>query len=698
MAADEAVPKHTNRLVHEKSPYLLQHAHNPVDWYPWGEEALARAVAEDKPIFVSIGYSTCHWCHVMEHESFENEEIAALMNQWFVCIKVDREERPDLDEIYMAAVQAMTGQGGWPMSVFLTPDRKPFFGGTYFPPEDRFGRPGFPTVLRRMHELWTEERSRVEEAADQMTASLAVLGRLESSADAFDLTPVDGAYAQIVAAFDPVDGGFGGAPKFPRADYGSLCLRVYRRTGDEKALRTALETLDHMAAGGIYDQLGGGFARYSVDQEWLVPHFEKMLYDNAQLAFHYLEAYQLTGDEEYARVVREIFDYVLRDMTDPRGGFYSAEDADSEGVEGKFYVWSEDEIREVLDDQQFAAFSRVYGVSREGNFEGSNILHRAMSPPEAAAELGVDPELLESRLAESRRLLFERREHRVRPGRDDKVLAAWNGLMIHALARGAVVLDEPRYLEAARRAADFVLDEMRQDGQLLRRWRGGKAGIPAYAEDHAMVVAGLLELYQAGFELEYFAAALRIHRQMMEHFVDENDGALYNTRAGESDLLVRVKTGYDGSVPTANSVAAYNMLSLYELTGEAVYLQQLEKLLRAFQARLQQQPLAMVRMLLALDAYLGERTELVLAGPLAETLPLLREARSGYHPDLFISYAPGDPESLSLIPSLEGKESGAEAIAYVCRGFACRRPTGDPSEMRAQLALRRAEAGASGAD
>ncbi len=685
MQIDGASHRHTNHLIHEQSPYLLQHAHNPVDWYPWCKEALRRAREENKPIFLSIGYSTCHWCHVMERESFENEAIAALMNEYFICIKVDREERPDLDEIYMAAVQGMTGQGGWPMSVFLTPQLKPFFGGTYFPPEDRFGRPGFKSVLLQIHELWGQEHARILSAAEQISNRLGQLELVESAAGELDAMPVQTLYEQISTSFDPENGGWGGAPKFPRGDYGSLCLRWFRKSGDKHALTMALSTLEHMADGGIYDQLGGGFARYSTDPSWLVPHFEKMLYDNAQLVFHYLEAYQLTGEERYAEIAGGTLDYVLREMTDPRGGFYSAEDADSEGEEGKFYVWDAAEVERVLPSKLLAPFRLAYGLSEQGNWEGSNILHRAMGDPEVAAALKLPVLAVREALEKARQVLLSLRAKRTRPALDDKVLAAWNGLMIQTMARASVVLKEPRYLGAAEKAADFILNDMMAEGKLQRRWREGRAGIDAYAEDYAMLVGGLLELYECSFQPRFFAAAVNLHRTMMKEFADEKDGALFNTRAGESELLVRVKVGYDGATPTANSVAASNMLSLYELTGEDEYARQLEQILHAFWGALSTRPATMTRMVLVLDAYLGDRTELVLAGRLKEVLPLLQEARASYNPDLFISHASPDRNSEDLLPALAGRVSLDGATAYVCRAFSCQQPTRDPATMLKEL-------------
>ena len=684
-----------NRLAREKSPYLLQHAHNPVDWYPWGEEALARAREEDKPIFLSVGYSTCHWCHVMERESFEDEAVAALMNEHYVCIKVDREERPDVDEIYMAAVQAMTGQGGWPLSAWLTPQLEPFYGGTYFPPDDRFGRPGFPRVLSALAEAWTNERDKVFAQAAQLRQALEGLGGIRGERGTLDRSLVDAAYEQLAGSYDARWGGWGGAPKFPRTDFGALALRHFARTGDQQALTMVERTLESMARGGMFDHLAGGFARYSTDDRWLVPHFEKMLYDNAQLAFHYLEAHQLTGREDFAEVARRTLDYVLATMTDPEGGFHSAEDADSEGVEGKFYVWSLEEIGRVLDGVERDLFVRMYGVSAAGNWEGSNVLERVATVEELASSDGLSEPEVRAHLESARSRLLAAREKRVRPGRDDKVLTAWNGLMIEALARGAVVLDDDRYLEAASRAAGFVLRELRDDeGRLLRRWREGEARIAGYAEDHALLVRGLLELYQAGLDLEWLEHARALHDELFAVFGDPEDGALFNTRPDQDDLIVRTKAGYDGSVPTANSVAAANALKLFELTGERAYADQVEGILRAFEPVLREAPLSMVHLVLVLDAWLGERLELVLAAASRDAArAFLTAARTGYHPDLVVAHVPDGEAAVrarTIAPVLEGRERGEVPVrAWVCRGFHCEQPVTSLEELTARLDLLR---------
>ena len=689
---ETAVSTPTNRLADEKSPYLLQHAHNPVDWYPWGDEALRRARDENKPIFLSIGYSTCHWCHVMERESFENEEIATLMNAHYVCIKVDREERPDLDEIYMAAVQAMTGQGGWPLSAWLTPDLKPFYTGTYFPPDDRFGRPGFPRVLEALANAWRDERSKVVEQGDVLTEALQGLGVDKPAADALDDDLLSRTYEQLAGNFDARFGGWGGAPKFPRADFGALCLRVFHRTGDERALSMVRTTLDGMARAGLFDHLGGGFARYATDDRWLVPHFEKMLYDNAQLAFHYCEGVQITGREDWSAVVRMTLDYVLRDMTHDQGGFFSAEDADSEGEEGKFYVWSRDEIAQILTPDEREVFTRTFGVTEEGNWEGKNVLERVTTFAHVAESLGLELEVAHERIESAREKLFQHRAGRVRPGLDDKILTSWNGLMIRAFARASVVLEDERYRVAAARAADFVLDELRDSGgALLRRWRDGDAAIAAFAEDYAFFVAGLLELYQADLDPRWLDTARELHDTCFLTFGDAEGGALFNTREAQADLIVRTKAGYDGSVPTANSIAAANALTLFEFTGDATYRAQAEGIARTFAGVMKDAPMAMVSLVLAIDTLQNPAPTVVISTSEREEARRWISAvrRGGFHPDLVVAHAPaaGDsvPAALGVLEGREAAEDGSTR-AFVCRGFACEAPTGDENDLVRQIA------------
>ncbi|HEX4147930.1 MAG TPA: thioredoxin domain-containing protein, partial [Pirellulales bacterium] len=526
-----------NRLAQETSPYLLQHANNPVDWYPWGAEALARAKAESRPIFLSIGYSACHWCHVMEHESFENPAIAGALNANFVNIKVDREERPDLDQIYMGAVQAMTGRGGWPMSVFLTPDTKPFFGGTYWPPSGRMGMPGFDQVIEAVKQAWHERREAVHEQAQQLTDHLA-----QAAAGQMQSAPVGeaallAAAAMLERVFDHQHGGFGSAPKFPHPMDLRLLLRVWRRTARDGVLEMVTTTLEKMAAGGIYDHLGGGFHRYSVDERWLVPHFEKMLYDNALLAGCYVEAWQATGNGDFARVARETCDFMLREMTDPAGGFYCTQDADSEGHEGKFYVWTSAEIESVLGAERGGVFARVYDVSPQGNFEGQNILNLPRSLVQAAGSLGRDPRQLAAQLAEDRAQLLAARSQRIKPGLDDKVLVSWNGLAIDALALAGAALEEPRYLDAALRAADFIIGRLRQpDGRLLHTWRRGQGKLAAYLDDYACLASALVTLYEATFEERLIATAVELADTILAQFMDREHGGFFYTAADHEPL------------------------------------------------------------------------------------------------------------------------------------------------------------------
>jgi uncharacterized protein len=669
-----------NRLAGESSPYLLQHAGNPVDWYPWGSEALERARAEERPIFLSIGYSACHWCHVMEHESFEDQAIARVMNEHFVCVKVDREERPDLDQIYMNAVQLMTGRGGWPMSVFLTPELKPFYGGTYWPPTSRQGMPGFDQVLAAVADAWKNRRPQAVEQADSLTEHLSAIAA--GPADEGDLQPrlLQQATAAIERAFDPTYGGFGAAPKFPHPMDLRLLLHVWHRHPDEQILHAVTHTLDKMAAGGIYDQLGGGFHRYSVDERWLVPHFEKMLYDNALLVPCYLDAHLVTGAAEYARVARETCDYVLREMTDPAGGFYSTQDADSEGQEGKFFVWTPGEIEAVLGAEAAATFSRVYDVTPDGNFEhGRTILNRPKTLAQCAQILGRDETDLRRELDESRAKLLAEREKRVRPGLDDKVLVAWNGLMIEALAQAACVLDEPRYRSAAARAADFILTKMRrQDGRLLHSWRAGSARLDAYLDDYTALAGGLVSLYEADFCERWIEEAVRLAELVLELFRDRERGGFFFTASDHESLITRQKDLYDNAVPSGNSMAALALLRLGKLTGRQDFLDAAEGTLRAGAALVEQAPRAAGQMLLALDMYLGPTPEIVILGDAgqADTAAALQSLRHRYLPNRVIACrAPAAQQSGPLDPLFEGKTlDGPQPGVFICQNFACGQP------------------------
>jgi uncharacterized protein YyaL (SSP411 family) len=689
--------KTTNRLSREKSPYLLQHAHNPVDWYAWGEEAFAKARTEDKPIFLSIGYSTCHWCHVMERESFENEAIAALLNEHFVPIKVDREERPDVDQVYMQAVQILTGQGGWPLSAFLTPDGRPFWGGTYFPPENRFGRPGFATVLGALSEAWRTRRAELLESADKLKSYIQDHSRLPRPEAGREPDPAILALGlqQFAARFDPAQGGFGPAPKFPRSHALSFLLGAYAREKDPSVLRMVEVTLDHMARGGMHDHLGGGFHRYSTDAQWLVPHFEKMLYDQALLARTYLEAYQVTGKEEYAAVAQGIFTYVLRDMTAPEGGFLSAEDADSEGEEGKFYVWTPEEIQEVLGREESLFFAGVYDVTSAGNFEdGRSILNLKRRLPDVAAEHGMELGALAARLESARTKLLAARGQRIRPHLDDKVLTDWNGLMIGALALGARVLGEPAYATAAARAASFVKGTLRRaDGRLLKRYRAGEAAIPGYLDDYAFLAWGLLDLYGATFDPDHLESARDLAREMVKLFWDAESGGFFFTGADSPQLLVRSQEVYDGATPSGNAIAALVLLRLGELTADPELGRYGRDTVTAFAPALEVSPLSFPQMLIALDFAIGPRAEVVLAGdPKSEEFRAMAAALDRLHlPRVVVAARPAGEAGrriVALAPYLNAHEPlDGKATAFVCRDYACALPAHDVDAMLGQLAV-----------
>ncbi|HXW84202.1 MAG TPA: thioredoxin domain-containing protein, partial [Candidatus Binataceae bacterium] len=592
-----------NRLINEQSPYLRQHAYNPVDWFPWGDEALAKARAENKPILLSIGYSACHWCHVMERESFENEAIARLMNDNFVSIKVDREERPDLDQIYMDAVQVITGRGGWPLTMFLTPDGRPFYGGTYFPPEDRQGMPGFPRMLMGVANAYRSGAHEVQHNVEKLTEALDALSKY--SAPPGELRrelPVAAARA-LAGAYDSINGGIGHAPKFPNTFVFSLFLRVFQSEGDEAMGEMVRTTLRKMARGGIYDHLGGGFHRYSVDERWLVPHFEKMLYDNALLARLYLDAGRALNEPEFLGVAREIFDYVLREMTSAEGGFYSTQDADSEGEEGKFFIWTPEQLEAALPAELVPIAERYFDVSEEGNFEGSNILHRTIEIAEAARMFGKSEDEIAAAVEQIRSNLFAAREKRVKPGCDDKILAAWNAMMLSALAEGARALHEPRYLEAARRAAEFMLTRM-WDGRALRRsFRDGAARFNAYLEDYALLAGALLDLYTATLEWKYVALAQTLTGVILERFIDRENGGFFFTSDDHEQLITRAKATFDGSTPSGNSAAVMTLLRLYALTGEDRYRIEAERTLKLLREFIEKQPFGFSHMLEAADLY-----------------------------------------------------------------------------------------------
>lgn len=667
-----------NQLAQESSPYLLQHKDNPVDWYPWGPEALERARREDRPIFLSIGYSACHWCHVMEHESFENPEIARMLNDAFVCIKVDREERPDLDQIYMNAVQLMTGHGGWPMSVFLTPDLKPFFGGTYWPPRARLGMPGFDQVIQAVEEAWRDRRQQAEAGAEQLTEQIQRISGSPDQQGELSLELLDTAVDALERVFDRTHGGFGRAPKFPHPMDLQVLLRVWHRRQEADLLDMVRLTLDRMARGGIYDHLGGGFARYSVDARWLVPHFEKMLYDNALLSLAYLEGYLATGNAFYAQVVRETLDYVLRDMTDPEGSFYSTEDADSEGEEGKFYVWTPAEIVSELGTERAEVFCRVYDVTEAGNFEGRNILNMPRTLEQNARLLGIDQDELARQLAEDRQRLFAARAQRVHPGKDDKVLVAWNGLMIDAMAQAAQVLDEPRYAAAAQAAADFIHNHLRRDDdRLLHTWRHGVAKLDAYLDDYAAMVNAFVSVYEASFDEVYLERAMALADQMLPLFAAPQ-GGFYYTAADHETLITRTIDLQDSSVPSGNALAATGLLRLGKLTGRADYLEAAVATLQVSAQLMEDAPAAAGQMLLALDRHLGPTPEIVILGDVTQgdTRTVVQELFRRFIPNKVVAARAANAESIpALQPLFEGKApSGGEPTIFLCENFACQAP------------------------
>ena len=681
---------HSNRLARESSPYLLQHAQNPVDWYPWGPEAFERAQRENKPIFLSVGYSACHWCHVMERESFENPKIAELMNASFINVKVDREERPDVDQVYMAAVQALSGQGGWPMSVFLTPDQRPFFGGTYFPPEDRRGMSSFPRVLKAVAEAWANRKSEIAAGAEELTRKLAHLGETQADSGPLSLELLDNAFRTLSQSFDPHQGGFGDSPKFPHPMDIQVLLRHHLRTGDPRALSMVRLTLEKMARGGIYDHLGGGFARYSTDAHWLVPHFEKMLYDNALLSTIYLEAYQVTKDEHYARVARETMDYILRRMTDAAGGFYSTEDADSEGEEGKYYVWTSEEIAAVLGPDRASLFRRVYGVTPNGNWEHKSILNLPLPIADVAAELALTENELEAQLQEDRRALLEFREKRVPPGKDTKVLVAWNGLMLSALARGAHLLKQPRYLEAARKAADFLLRELRDEtGNLLHVYKDGKSAIPAFLDDYACLIEGLTRLFEATGEPRWLAAAVKLAETLIKKFYDVEQGGFYYTASDQERLIVRSKDTSDNATPSGNGMAIFALLRLAALNSRPVFTKVAMGALQSVRSLMARYPSAAGQSLIALDITLGAAQELVLCegnDPL-EFQQALEVAHSGFRPGRVVAPVSQLVEAAgNLCPIVEGKSSlQGLTTAYLCENQTCGAPIQGVAALKAAL-------------
>ncbi|MGZ6391368.1 MAG: thioredoxin domain-containing protein [Ktedonobacterales bacterium] len=700
-------PRHTNRLIRESSPYLLKHAHNPVDWYTWDEEALAKAKAEDKPILLSVGYAACHWCSVMERESFENEDTARLMNEYFVSIKVDREERPDIDGLYMDAVQALTGSGGWPMTVFLTPDGAPFFGGTYFPPRDRYGMPGFPKLLRSIAEYYRTRRDEVEQQAEEFRQFYRRQSETEVPLPrgfaveeipslALDPDMLRQAADRLLASMDAVEGGFGRAPKFPHPMGLEFLLRVESRLrsggvgeGDPRLMTLVRLTLDKMADGGIYDQIGGGFHRYATDAVWLVPHFEKMLYDNALLAPVYLHAWQLTGDERYRRICEETLDYVLREMTDQEGGFYSTQDADSEGEEGKFYIWTPAELREVLGEADVRIAEHYWGVSEGGNFEGRNILHVVAPADEVARDLGIEEGEVRAAIARARQRLYEARAQRVWPGRDDKVLAAWNGFMLRAMAEAGRILKRDDYRQAAVANAAFLQSRMVSDGRLHRSWRNGQARLDAYLEDYAAVVNGLVSTYEATGETRFFAWARELADAMLSRFWDEASGGFFDTASDHEALIGRPRELTDNATPSGTSLAAEGLLRLAALTGEERYREHAARIVVPLAPAMVDQPSAFGHLLGALDDFIGPFYEIALVGaPDDASLRELRRAvDTRYVPRAVLAVAaPDDEQAQREVTLLAGRGLvDGQPAAYVCQSFVCKQPVTRPDALRALL-------------
>jgi uncharacterized protein YyaL (SSP411 family) len=681
----QEIKRHPNKLVSQKSPYLLQHAYNPVNWHPWGEEAFEKARSKDLPIFLSIGYSTCHWCHVMEKESFEDEQVAALMNEAFVNIKVDREERPDIDSIYMAACQKMTGSGGWPLNIILTPDRRPFYASTYIPKDSTFGRLGMIELVPQIRELWISNREEVEKAANQNVNALKFAER--PTGDILEEDILHQAYEQLLSIFDEENGGFGDAPKFPTPHNLMFLLRYWKRTGDGMALLMVDRTLDAMQRGGIYDHVGFGFHRYSVDAHWRVPHFEKMLYDQAMIAIAFTEAYQATGKKNYEKTCREILAYILRDMTASEGGFFSGEDADSEGEEGKFYLWTENEMRQILTDEEYKYISGLFNIKRKGNFpdgNGKNIFYLSNHGSDLQVTdtvQGFEPQKCK---------LFSAREKRIHPGKDDKILTDWNGLMIAAFARASQVFDEPEYAKAARSASDFILLKMRnENGRLYHRYRDGETAISGFLDDYAFFIWGLIELYEATFEVCYLKAALEINNDLLKHFWDNEYGGFFITPDDGEEILARKKDLYDGAVPSGNSVAMLNLLRLARITGDPQHEQKAQYIGRSFSGAIAQSPAAYTMLMTALDFAFGPSSEVVISGDLQaeSTKKMLKALRKEYIPNKVVILRPEGETEITDISGFTGNLTGKKdkAVAYVCRNFSCNLPTDDSDEMMREL-------------
>ena len=680
--------KHTNRLIHETSPYLLQHAHNPVEWYPWGDDAFAEARAKNKPILLSIGYSACHWCHVMEHESFENEKIAALMNELFVNIKVDREERPDLDEIYMSAVQMLTGRGGWPMTMFLTPERKPFYGGTYFPPEDRSGMPGFPRILMGVNQAFRERPADVEKSVTQILSALQRMSESAQSEKMFSPSVIADGVENIARAYDSENGGLGQAPKFPNAGVYELFLRHFHHSRSERYLEMVTHTLTKMAQGGIFDHVGGGFHRYSVDAKWLVPHFEKMLYDNAQLVRIYAQAFKITNNPLFKTVVDETCAYLLREMLHPEGGFYSTQDADSDGEEGKFFVWTPAEINQLIGEDTGEIFGRMYDVSEQGNFEEKSILHPSLTVAQASKYFRKDQSEIERRIAAAKQKLFSEREKRIKPFRDEKIITAWNGLMLSGFAEAMKISPRDEYIEATKRTVDFILTKLFRDGFLLHTYKDGKAKLLGYLDDYAFLTVGLLDVYEVLFDRSLLDRSIELCETMLREFWDDKDGGFFYTGKSHEQLISRAKPIFDASIPSGNAMATQSLLRLHHITGRDEYRERAEKVLRANYDAMESQPFGFAHLICALDFYLATPKGIFVVGDRqsAGTREILAGIHSLYLPNLTLQLADPDEPLEKFSPLLGGKtQLDGKPTAYVCQNYTCSAPVTSWPELQRLL-------------
>jgi len=685
-----------NRLSKEKSPYLLQHADNPVDWYPWCDEAFEKAKSEDKPVFLSIGYSTCHWCHVMAHESFEDEEVAKLMNDAFVSIKVDREERPDIDGIYMTVCQMLTGSGGWPLTIIMTPHKEPFFAGTYFPKDQRFGRPGMMEMIPQIKEAWNSRREEIIKSADKISSAVAQNSNLPAG-DFLNDEILEKAFTDFQKRFDEENGGFGNAPKFPTPHNFFFLLRYWKKSGDNSALEMVKKTLIEMRKGGIYDHVGFGFHRYSTDSHWLVPHFEKMLYDQALLATTYIETYQATKEEIFKSTAEEILKYVMRDMTSPEGGFYSAEDADSEGEEGKFYLWDEEELRNVLGEDSDLII-KIFNCEKDGNWvdptiggaPGTNILHLGKLYEELAKENELKTDELKNKTDRARNKLFEARKKRAHPYKDDKILTDWNGLMISALAKAAQAFGEKKYVEIAEKTAEFIFQKLRtENGKLLHRFRQGEAGIPANIDDYSFLIAGLLDIYEASIKITFLKSAIELNQTLLNSFWDNTNGGFYFTADDSEKLISRQKEIYDGAIPSGNSVALLNLLRLGRLTGDTIYEEKANQLVRAFSNAVKNSPIAFSQFLASLDFAFGPSKEIVIIGKKdnSESEKVLNFIREKFIPNKVILFKEEEGQALADIAkfTIDQKPLNGKTTVYVCENFNCKMPVTELKELEKLL-------------